>query len=109
MNRLFVYGSLMPGKSNTHLLENIGGTWKKGHIQGRYYDQGWRAGQGYPGVKLDADGDRIHGYIFSSDHLQEHIAKLDSFEGADYARVIVKVTLEDGSIEEAYMYALSEA
>nr|WP_085690581.1 MULTISPECIES: hypothetical protein [unclassified Pseudomonas] len=31
---------------------------------------------------------------------------MDEFEGAEYQRVLTKVTLDDGAIVEAFVYAL---
>ncbi len=35
MEKLFVYGTLGPGRSNEHILKKIGGDWKKGFILGK--------------------------------------------------------------------------
>ena len=29
MERLFVYGTLRPGHSNAHIMDNIGGEWQR--------------------------------------------------------------------------------
>jgi len=48
IQRLFVYGSLQPGHTNAHLLEQIGGTWQAASVVGMLRPEGWGAQQGYP-------------------------------------------------------------
>ena len=62
--RLFVYGTLGPGRPNEHVLSVIGGTWEEASVNGYLKQQGWGAEMGYPGIVLDDDGDEIKGYIF---------------------------------------------
>lgn len=62
MKRLFVYGTLCPGRENAHILEKIGGEWLAGSVNGTYYPRGWGAAADFPGIILDAfeDGyDRV--------------------------------------------------
>jgi len=101
---LFVYGSLKPGHQNAHLLEAIGGTWLAASVVGSLQDTGWGAGIGYPALTLDANGGEVHGFVFSSERLTEHWHELDDFEGAEYARVMTTVTLDDGRLLEAHVY-----
>lgn len=106
MESLFVYGTLMPGCENAHLLESIGGTWGQGTVYGSLLDQGWGAGMGYPGIVLDNTGNCVEGYVFYSEHLSEHWDALDEFEGEEYARVPVDVTTENGEIVTAFIYSV---
>jgi gamma-glutamylcyclotransferase (GGCT)/AIG2-like uncharacterized protein YtfP len=48
MNALFVYGTLRPGHSNAHILENIGGEWLAGSVSGTFYERGWGAAADFP-------------------------------------------------------------
>lgn len=48
----------------------------------------------------------IEGYVFVSEHLAEHWAALDEFEGEEYERVAVDVRLESGEIMHSEIYAL---
>lgn len=38
MSSLFVYGTLGPGRPNTHILENIGGQWAEGWVNGTLHN-----------------------------------------------------------------------
>jgi gamma-glutamylcyclotransferase (GGCT)/AIG2-like uncharacterized protein YtfP len=102
--RLFVYGSLKPGHANAHLLERIGGTWQSATVVGTLSMVGWAAGEGYPALTLDASGERVSGFVFSSENLPAHWPALDAFEGEDYARVLATATLADGRRVDAYVY-----
>ncbi len=92
-DKLFVYGTLGPGRPNEHILNNIGGCWENATVKGYLHQQGWGAEMGYPGIILDNDGNTIKGFIFSSDNILEHWPELDEFEGEAYERVIFKVKL----------------
>ena len=107
MDRLFVYGTLAPGRPNEHLLKDVQGTWEQGWVTGTLHEEGWGARMGYPAIKLDPDGDTVSGFLFSSDHLKSHWEMLDEFEGDAYERVRTTVQLKDGSSKEAYVYTLA--
>ncbi len=61
---------------------------------------------GYPGITLDKDGDKVEGFLFSSDKISEYWSELDEFEGEAYERVLTTVELQNGTIVDAYIYAL---
>jgi gamma-glutamylcyclotransferase (GGCT)/AIG2-like uncharacterized protein YtfP len=105
MNRLFVYGTLCPGRSNAHILEAIGGEWQTASVTGTYYERGWGEAADFPGIVLNSDGPAVTGYLFSSTHLGSHWPMLDEFE-AGYDRVNVNVTLADGQAISAWVYQL---
>ena len=107
--RLFVYGTLGPGRPNEHILADIGGNWLKATVNGTLLQKGWGAEMGYPGIVLDMNGDEIEGFIFSSDNLASHWSRLDEFEGEAYERVFTSVRLRDGNLVDAYVYALKNA
>jgi len=107
INRLFVYGTLAPGRPNEHVLSSVSGKWEPATVRGRLLEEGWGAAAGYPGIVLDGCGDEIHGLLFSSDSLPDHWARLDKFEGEGYERVLTSVRLEDGNTVDAYIYRLS--
>ena len=104
IERLFVYGTLGPGQPNEHLLTSIGGSWEPAAVTGTL--RRWGAALGYPGIELDERGDRVEGFIFSSDNLSSHWSALDDFEGEAYERVLTKVKRKDVDTVEAYVYAL---
>ncbi|MEM9322296.1 MAG: GNAT family N-acetyltransferase [Pseudomonadota bacterium] len=107
--RLFIYGTLAPGRSNHHHMVDIPGDWQPATLRGRLYEEGWGAAAGYPAIVPGEDGDPVTGFIFSSDHLGHHWARLDAFEGEGYSREPVTVTLEDGTRVAAFVYSLNPA
>jgi len=107
VNRLFVYGTLAPGRANAHMLAGVPGTWEPATARGALYPEGWGAAQGYPGFVPDEAGEEVHGLVFSSDALAAHWARLDAFEGEGYARVLVPVTLRHGGeVVQACVYRI---
>jgi gamma-glutamylcyclotransferase (GGCT)/AIG2-like uncharacterized protein YtfP len=106
VERLFVYGSLQPGRENAHLLEAIGGSWQAASVKGILRPAGWGAAIGYPALTLDANGSVVSGFVFTSETLPQHWARLDEFEGEEYERVVTMVRLEDMSTVEAHVYVL---
>lgn len=106
VERLFVYGTLGPGRPNERVLSAIGGSWEAATVNGTLRAEGWGAAMGYPGIDLSAQGGEVEGFVFSSENLSAHWAALDEFEGEAYERVLAKVKLEDGSTVDAYIYTL---
>ncbi len=104
--RLFVYGTLAPGRPNAHVLSGIAGTWQMGSVRGQLLDEGWGAKQGFPGLVIDRDAGPVQGYVLSSAALENEWARLDAFEGEQYERVAVPVELEDGEVVQAFVYQL---
>ncbi len=105
-NKLFVYGTLGPGRPNEHILRNIGGSWEKASVTGILHHEGWGAAMGYPAITLNKDGDKVEGFLFSSDKIAEHWPELDAFEGEAYERVLTTVELKNKIIVEAFIYIL---
>lgn len=105
VTRLFVYGTLAPGRPNEHVLAGIPGKWESATVRGTLLQEGWGAQVGYPGIVLDQSGDVVNGFLFSSESLVEHLPRLDAFEGGGYQRVETKVHLE-GCVVDAYIYVL---
>ncbi len=103
--RLAVYGSLAPGKSNHHQLDGLAGAWRPGVVRGQLHDAGWGSDQGFPGLTPDPAGPEVAVQIFVSPDLPAHWDRLDAFEGADYRRVRIEVMTPDGPLE-AYIYAV---
>ncbi len=106
IQRLFVYGTLAPGRSNEHLLNEIGGSWEDATVTGTLHPEGWGATMGYPAIALGDYGDEVEGFLFSSDKLSAHWSRLDEFEGEAYERVLAVARLRDNSTVDAYVYAL---
>ena len=108
MKRLFVYGTLAPGRPNEHILKDLNGTWQDATVTGTLYSEGWGAAMGFPGIVLNEHSDQISGLVFSSKNLSDYWPRLDEFEGAEYKRVLTEVKLADGNNVEAYIYVLKE-
>ena len=107
-DRLFVYGTLAPGRPNEHVLANVPGTWEPATVRGQLFQEGWGAEVGYLGIVLDDLGDEVHGFIFSSEELSALWARLDEFEGEGYERVLTSAQLEDGTLVETHIYTLKK-
>ncbi len=107
IQRLFVYGTLAPGRPNAHVLAHVPGQWQPATVTGRLFQLGWGASAGYPGIILDERGSEVEGFLFSSERLVDHWVGLDELEGEDYERVLTLVKLSDGTVVDAYIYALS--
>jgi gamma-glutamylcyclotransferase (GGCT)/AIG2-like uncharacterized protein YtfP len=106
VERLFVYGTLGPGRPNEHVLKAVRGSWETATVTGTLRQEGWGAAMGYPGIDLDERGGEVEGFLFSSENLSGYWAALDEFEGEAYERVLAKVKLKDGSTVDAYIYTL---
>ena len=107
--RLFVQGTIGPGRPNEHVLNGIGGTWEEASVNGYLKPKGWGAEMGYPGIVLDDIGDEIKGYLFCSEDLDDYWGKLDDFEGDEYQRVLITAKTKDKMAVEAYIYILRDS
>ena len=108
MQRLFVYGTLAPGRANAHVLAGIDGRWEEASVTGKRYAEGWGVALGFPGLVLDPQGEQVAGFLFSSEQLGAYWARLDEFEGEGYERVVARVKRSDGSWVDAYLYELKD-
>ncbi len=106
---LFIYGTLAPNRPNHHIMTPITGTWTPASTKGRLIAEGWGASMGYPALIADEAGEVIEGFVFSSDELESHWARLDEFEGDGYERVLIKATLATGETLEAFVYAINQS
>ena len=88
------------------MLAAIGGTWEPAIVTGTLHQDGWGSALGSPVIILDDQGYDVEGFIFISEHLSNHWAVLDEFEGEEYERTLITVTSEGGSKVESYIYAL---
>ena len=106
---LFVYGTLAPGRQNAHVLAGVPGTWEPATVRGILFPNGRGAAAGYPGFVPDDRGPSVRGFLFTSERLVDHWARLDAFEGDGYERRKVRVERGIGGRVEAHVYALRDA
>ena len=109
MERLFVYGTLAPGRPNHKVLADIPGHWEAATLKGKLVHEGWGAELGCPGILPSDEGEAVEGFIFSSSQLSEHWSMLDDYEGPGYNRVAVVVKTAGGIKLDAYVYALNRS
>lgn len=108
IHRLFVYGTLAPGRPNEHVLSGIDGRWEAATVVGSLHQAGWGAAMGFPGIVLGDQGQEVNGFLFSSDQLADHWKRLDEFEGEGYERVLTTVKCNGKTDVEAYLYVLKD-
>jgi gamma-glutamylcyclotransferase (GGCT)/AIG2-like uncharacterized protein YtfP len=108
IQRLFVYGTLAPGRPNAHILAPLAGAWQPATVRGHLQPQGWGTALGFPGIVLSAEGEEVSGLIFSAQELASFWPILDAFEGEQYERVLTDVTLPEGETLPAYIYVLRQ-
>jgi gamma-glutamylcyclotransferase (GGCT)/AIG2-like uncharacterized protein YtfP len=66
---------------------------------------GWAASLGYPALVLDPAGSAISVDVFESVDLPGNWARLDTFEGPGYERVVTTVHMPTGDVD-ASIYVL---
>lgn len=69
----------------------IQGAWFEGKVYGWLSEDGWGATHGFPGLRLNSEGDEIKVQVLESADLPAHWERLDAFEGEEYARVTTSV------------------
>lgn len=105
-SRLFVYGTLAPGRPNEHVLAEVAGTWQPATMRGHLHHDGWGAELGYRAIVPDPDAGEVDGFVFASDGLDDMWEWLDAFEGDGYERSTSVAVLNDGSSVDAEVYVL---
>lgn len=104
---LFVYGTLLRGESNHHVLEGATLLYTGGILQAKMYD----TGKGYPAIELSM-GSTIVGDIYEiPDHMWLNLDDLEGYTGNPttdlYSREFVKVQTLDGLVE-AVVYTVCD-
>ena len=94
---LAVYGTLVPGRSNHHVVAPLGGTWTTGVVEGELAPEGWGTTLGYPAFRPRVGGAAVGVHVLTSDRLPGAWARLDAFEGPEYHRILVPVFAPDAS------------
>jgi gamma-glutamylcyclotransferase (GGCT)/AIG2-like uncharacterized protein YtfP len=99
--RLFVYGTLQPGRLRWPLLEPFATRHRAATVRGTLYD----SGDGWPVVDFEADDHDVPGVLVDLDaeRLDDALALLDRIEGVvtDLLRRVV-VTTTDGASAWSY-------
>jgi len=107
MEKLFVYGSLMPNQTNHFILKKINGVWQKGFVLAEIKRIKF-SNKGYLAAILNINKDKkVFGYLFTSFALKYLWKKLDNFEGPNYQRKITQVFLNNNRKVEANIYCLN--
>ena len=75
------------------MMAGMEGTWRKAVLRGSLRNEGWGAGQGFPGFLWDGSNTPVAAQVFSSRDLPQHWQRLDDFEGAEYQRILVPVEI----------------
>ena len=111
--RLAVYGSLAPGRSNHHVVAPLGGEWTTGVVEGDRVATGWGATLGFPAFSPRADGPAVAVDVLTSRALPTAWPELDRFEGSEYERVLIAVFVAASPSRILYtvanVYAAAEA
>jgi gamma-glutamylcyclotransferase (GGCT)/AIG2-like uncharacterized protein YtfP len=97
--RLAAYGTLAPGESNHAMLAGVPGDWLTGTVRGVLF-----MAHGYPAFEPRPGKGQVPVSVLTAVALPEHWARLDEFEGVDYRRILVPVTLSNGTIVVANLY-----
>ena len=114
-SHLVVYGSLVPGGDNHHLLEDVPGTWREGWVTGQLRDRGWGAAAGYPALRWipvagEGEAPRVPAHLLASQRLASLWDRLDRFEGPGYRRILVPFFAGGGDVAAVgNLYELDEA
>lgn len=107
--KVFVYGTLKKGRPlDRSSFANTRISVKEGTIRGSIYSLG-----PYPTIKLDDKG-KVHGEVheYRPEDFDDILSTMDMIEGYNskaperglYNRHVVEVTLDDGTVEEAWAY-----
>lgn len=110
---LAVYGTLVPGRSNHHVVAPLGGDWTTGVVEGELSPTGWGATLGYPAFRPRVGGAAVDVHVLTSARLPLAWARLDAFEGPEYRRILVPVFGPDAAGERrlctvANLYAIAD-
>ena len=102
LSYLFVYGTLQRGQPLHHELVHLQAEFVcTASITGQLYDLGR-----YPGAL--ATGDQIiPGELYRLPEPERALRHLDTVEGRQFHRAMVRVTLEHGKPQQAWVYLLN--
>ncbi len=97
-HRLVVYGTLAPGKANSHRLQDFDGCWIEAQVGGQLREHDGFVEFVWKGPK------RLPVQVLTSLQLPQKFADLDRFEGPRYLRILVPIVRES-EIYVANIYA----
>ncbi|KYZ77984.1 hypothetical protein AXX12_00100 [Anaerosporomusa subterranea] len=112
MNQVFVYGTLLQGMENYHLIAGFVSTIRPAVINGGTI---YHLEFGYPALVLTNDQNQVHGEIIELVDMEQALLVLDNLEGylgencPDnlYDRVICRAFDENGRPADTYVYVWS--
>lgn len=109
LNKIFVYGTLLPGEPNARLLAGINFTTTEDTMTGDLYDAG-----AFPFAILAGTGPAvIHGavYSFAPEIMEAVLSRLDELEGyyapGNPSNLYDRVEVTTGKGERVYVYETS--
>ena len=87
-NRLFVYGTSMPGQDGYQVLERYVESARRDEVAGELFD----SGRGYPLAKIEPGGGTIRGYLLELDEATQDEARraMTKYEGGMFHPVEVR-------------------
>lgn len=92
--RLVAYGTLVPGGSNHHVVEHLGGTWEPATVRGELE---WLTPE-VPRLRWDDDGPEVPAQLLTAPALRHAWPLLDEFEGDAYRRSVVPAVTATGVV-----------
>lgn len=95
--RLVAYGTLIPGRSNHHMVAGLQGAWTEIRVRGTLGESEWNGLEGLPAFVPDPAAPEVEAWLFASADLPDHWSRLDAFEGPGYRRVTVEIHTPAGA------------
>ncbi|MFM1651832.1 gamma-glutamylcyclotransferase [Brevibacillus sp. B_LB10_24] len=100
---VFVYGTLLPGESNHHVVKPYLVQSQPGRVRGRLYDIG-----AYPALVLDEQADWVEGewHCIREEGLRD-LDELEGYTGEAHNREYERVWIQDGEADRSgwvYVY-----
>jgi gamma-glutamylcyclotransferase (GGCT)/AIG2-like uncharacterized protein YtfP len=102
--KLFTYGTLVPGKPNNSIISALEGKWERCTTSGQIIEV-----SGLSMFRWEPYGQNIKGQLFVSPDISKQWTDLDKFEGDRYKRCMITVDTNTGiSVANAYLDARIE-
>ena len=97
MLMLFIYGTLRDGARNRHVIDPFINWWEAASASGRLFLH-----DKYP-LFFPGDNGDVVGELVELENEGRALARLDKFEGPEYRRIEIDVTIKDGG-GKAWVY-----